>query len=234
MTYPSDSTAAWPPGYAVHPRAAGPDAATVAAFRQVPAAHASDCLGRSLGAIGLLAYHADLKRVLCGPAITVRARPGDNLMLHKAMLMAQPGDVIVVDGGGDCTQALIGGLMRTTALARGIAGFVIDGAIRDIAEWAEGGLPIYARGHTHRGPSKEGPGEVNVPIACAGLSVMPGDLVLGDADGVLAIPAAEVAALLPRVQAKARQEERVREANRSGTPDVERIDALLRARGCPV
>ncbi|MFN6996263.1 MAG: RraA family protein [Aquincola tertiaricarbonis] len=234
MNTKTDSTAAWPPGYAVHPRTAGPDAAIVAAFRSVPAAHASDCLGRSVGAIGLVAYHADLKLVLCGPAITVRVRPGDNLMLHKAMLMAEPGDVIVVDGGGDCTQALIGGLMRTTALARGIAGFVIDGAIRDIVEWAGGGLPIYARGHTHRGPSKEGPGEVNVPIACAGLSVMPGDLVLGDADGVLAIPAAEAAALLPKVQAKARQEERVREANRSGTPDPERFDALLRARGCPV
>ena len=225
--------ATWPAGYALNPRVNTLAPELVAAFRTVPAAHASDSLGRGVGALGLTAYHRDLKLTLCGPAITVRVRPGDNLMIHVAMQMAQPGDVIVVDGAGDVAQALIGGLMRTTAVARGIAGFVVDGAVRDLAEWAEGGIAIYARGHTHRGPSKDGPGEVNVPIACAGMSVAPGDLILGDADGVLAVPAAQVAALLPLVRAHAAREEKIRAGNRAGAAD-DRFAALLRQKGCPV
>jgi RraA family protein len=227
-------TAAWPPGYAVNQRVESIDRELLAAFRGVPVAHAGDSMGRSVGALGLAAYHADLKLHLCGPALTVRVRPGDNLMIHVALQMAQPGDVLVIDGAGDLTQALIGGLMRTTAVARGIAGFVVDGAVRDLAEWAEGGIAVYARGHTHRGPGKDGPGEVNVPIACAGMSVAPGDLVLGDADGVLSVPAAQVATLLPLVRAHAAREDKIRAGNKAGTPDPERFNALLRQKGCPV
>ena len=230
----SNIPTSWPPGYAVRPRAAGPAQDIIDAFRTVPVAHASDCMGRCVGSIGLQAYHADNRLTLCGPAVTVRVRPGDNLMIHVAMAMAQPGDVIVIDGAGDLTQALIGGLMRTTALARKLGGIVVDGALRDVAEWAEGVMPVYARGHTHRGPSKDGPGEVNIPIACAGLTVMPGDLILGDADGIVAIPAADAAALLPQVRAHAAREEKIRAGNRSGSSDPERFNALLRAKGCPV
>lgn len=164
----------------------------------------------------------------------VLGKMGVNLMIHVAIAMAQPGDVILVDGGGDVSQALIGGLMRTSAIARGIAGFVLDGAVRDIAEWAEGGIACYARGHTHRGPSKDGPGEVNVPIACAGMVVNPGDLVLCDADGVIVVPAAEAEALLPRVKAHAAREDKTRAANAAGTSDPERFNVLLRSKGCPV
>lgn len=228
------TNASWPPGYAIHPRVTALDPELVTAFRAVPAAHASDCLGRGVGALGLTAYHRDLRLTLAGPALTVRVRPGDNLMIHVALQMAQPGDVIVIDGAGDLTQALIGGLMRTTAIARGVAGFVVDGAVRDLAEWAEAGIAVYARGHTHRGPSKDGPGEINVPIACAGMSVAPGDLVLGDADGVVCVPAAQAAALLPQVRAHAAREEKIRAGNRAGTPDPERFNALLRQKGCPV
>jgi regulator of RNase E activity RraA len=155
-------------------------------------------------------------------------------MIHQAIAMAEPGDVIVVDGGGDVSQALIGGLMRTSAITRGIAAFVIDGAVRDIAEWAQGGIACYARGHTHRGPTKDGPGEVNVPVACAGMAVCPGDLVLCDADGVIVIPAADAEALLPRVKAHAKREDQIRAANAAGTTDPERFNALLRSKGCPV
>lgn len=232
MTIPTPSL--WPPGYRIVERGASIPAELIEAFRSVPVAAAGDCMGRSIGAMGLHAYHGNLKTVLCGQAITVRIRPGDNLMIHKAMMMAQPGDVIVIDGGADTTQALVGGLMRTTALTRRLAGFVIDGAIRDLVEWAEGGVAIFARGHTHRGPSKEGPGEINVPIACAGLAVMPGDLILGDADGVIAIPAAELAALLPRVQAHLIRETGIRATNAAGTADPERFNAVLRAKGMPV
>jgi regulator of RNase E activity RraA len=230
----AESPAPWPAGYRINPRQAGPAADLIAAFRHVPVAVVGDCMGRAIGTVGLTAYHDDLQTGLCGPAITVRVRPGDNLMIHKAMLMAEPGDIIVVDGGGIVSQAVAGGLMRTTALARKLGGFVIDGAIRDIAEWAEGGMPVFAKGHTHRGPSKDGPGEVNVPIACAGLAVNPGDLVLGDADGVIAIAAADVGALLPKVREQLAYEAKLRESNAKGGADHDRFNALLRSKGVPI
>lgn len=224
----------WPPGYRVNPRIAELPADLIAAFQTVPAAVAGDCIGRTAGSVGLTAYHRDLALAVAGHAITVRVRPGDNLMIHQAIAMAQPGDVILVDGGGDVSQALIGGLIRTSALRRGIAAFVIDGAVRDLGEWAEGGIACYARGHTPRGPSKDGPGEVNIPIACAGMAVNPGDLVICDADGVVAVPAAEAAALLPRARAHIAREDAIRAANATGATDPERFNALLRAKGCPV
>jgi regulator of RNase E activity RraA len=228
------SSVTWPPGYRINPRVPGPPRDLIDAFRAVPVAIAGDCMGRSVGAVGLRPYHGSLGTVLCGPAVTVRVRPGDNLMIHKAMFMAEPGDVIVVDGAGDLTQALAGGLMRTTAIAKSLGGFVLDGALRDVVEWAEGGMPVFAKGHTHRGPSKDGPGEINVPIACAGLVVNPGDLVLGDADGVIAIPAGDLTALLPLTAAQLAREAKSREANRRNAADPERFDSILRAKGLPV
>ena len=224
----------WPAGYRINPRVAGPDAETVSAFREMPVAAIGDSMSRNVGTIGLRQYHQRLDTVLCGPAVTVRVRPGDNLMIHKALMMVQPGDVLVIDGGGDLTQALIGGLMRTTCLVRKLGGLVIDGALRDRLEWAEGGLPVFARGHTHRGPSKEGPGEINVPVACAGLAVMPGDLMLGDADGVIAIPAAEAALVLKRAELHLVREAGIRASNLAGSSDPERFDAVLRGKGLPV
>ena len=233
-TSTAPSTPTWPPGYQIHPHANNLSADLVEAFRSIPVAVAGDCMGRSIGAMGLQGYHGHLDTVLCGPAVTVRVRPGDNLMIHKALMMVQPGDVLVIDGGGDLTQALMGGLMRTTCLVKRLGGLVIDGALRDRLEWAEGGLPVFARGHTHRGPSKEGPGEINVPIACAGLAVLPGDLVLGDADGVIAIPAAEAPTVLERARLHLEKEARIRASNLAGTSDPERFNALLRAKGLPV
>ncbi len=171
---------------------------------------------------------------MCGPAITVRVRPGDNLMIHAVMMIAEPGDVLIVDGGGDETTALVGGLMRTSAIARRLGGIVVDGLLRDVAEWAEGGFPVYAIGHGHRGPSKDGPGEVNVPVAVAGMQVSPGDLVLGDSDGVVCIPADRATMLLSKCLAHAEKEDAIRAANATGRIDEERFLALLRAKGCPV
>ncbi|MFZ4287168.1 RraA family protein [Variovorax sp. HJSM1_2] len=224
----------WPPGYRIHPRAEGPAAEIVAAFKEMPVAAIGDSMSRNVGTVGLRQYHARLDSVLCGPAVTVRVRPGDNLMIHKALMMVQPGDVLVIDGGGDVSQALVGGLMRTTCLFKKLGGLVIDGAIRDLTEWAEDGMPIFAKGHTHRGPSKDGPGEVNVPVSCAGLVVMPGDLVVGDADGVIAVPAAEAADVLLKTRAHLAKEAKIRETNRTGTADPERFDAVLREKGLPI
>lgn len=225
----------WPTGFIAYPREQRIEQELIRSYRKVPTAHVSDCLGRHHGSIGLRDYHNALQNNgLCGPAITVRTRPGDNLMLHAAILMAQPGDVIVVDGGGDITTALIGGLMRTSAIGKGIGGFVIDGAIRDVEEWAQGDIPIYAKGHTHRGPSKDGPGELNVPITCAGMTVLPGDLVLGDADGVVIVPADRAGTLLGKCLELAERECRVRKQNASGRPDRERFLDILRSKGCPL
>ncbi|WP_342050165.1 MULTISPECIES: RraA family protein [unclassified Cupriavidus] len=234
MTNPSAPSPQWPAGYRINPRADGPAAEIVAAFRTMPVAAIGDAMSRNVGTYGLRQYHARLDTVLCGPAVTVRVRPGDNLMIHKALMMVQPGDVLVIDGGADVTQALVGGLMRTTCIAKQLGGLVIDGAVRDLLEWAEEGMPIFARGHTHRGPSKDGPGEINIPISCAGMAVLPGDLIVGDADGVIAVPAAEAEDVLRRTQAHLEREARIRETNRTGTADPERFDAVLRAKGLPV
>ena len=230
----TDATRRWPPGFAVNASPARPDPALVAAFRTVAVAHAGDVMGRHIGSMGLHAYHGASPATMCGPAFTVLTRPGDNLMLHLATGIAEPGDVIVVDGGGSLSAALVGGLIRTTAMARGLEGMVIDGAVRDVAEWAEGGFAIYARGHTPRGPGKDGPGKINIPIACAGLAVSPGDLVLGDADGVIAIPAADLGGVLAECRALAAREDEQRAKNAAGNFDRARFDAILRAKGCPV
>lgn len=235
------SPAAWPAGFAIHERETTPDPKLVEALRGVPTTIVSDCLGSCVGAIGLEPFHGDRSLALCGVALTVRVRPGDNLMIHKALTLARPGDVLVVDGSGDVSHALVGGLMRLAAEARGVAGFVLDGAIRDVAEWADGELPVFARGYSHRRPSKDGPGEINVPIACAGLAVAPGDLVLGDADGVVAVSPGRLPQLLEEVRVKqAQEEEQQRHHVASRTEpsllarDDERVDAMLRAKGCPV
>ena len=231
----------WPAGWAIREREAIPDPELVEALRGVPTTIVSDCLGSCVGAVGLEPFHGDSSLALCGVALTVRVRPGDNLMIHKALTLAQPGDVLVVDGSGEMSHAVAGGLMRLAALARGVAGFVVDGAIRDVAEWAEGELPVFARGHSHRRPSKDGPGEINVPISCASLAVAPGDLVLGDADGVIAVSPGRLPQLLEKVRAKLALEEaqqRHHLASRTDRSlfalDDERANAMLREKGCPV
>lgn len=174
-------------GLRILPRTRQISAALVESFRAVPVANVSDCMARmTAGGAHLRPYHKG--GVLAGPALTVKARPGDNLMIHKALHLAQPGDVIVVDGGGDLTNALIGELMVATAAKRGLGGIVLNGAIRDVDAIQAGSFPVYAAGVTHRGPYKDGPGEINVPIAISGMVINPGDLVLGDADGLLCIP----------------------------------------------
>jgi regulator of RNase E activity RraA len=226
-----NSSSQWPAGYKIMPRVNALSAELVDAFRVVPTAHASDCMGRSVGATGLRPFHGNAP--MCGIAITVRARPGDNLMIHKALAIAEPGDIIVVDGAGDLTQAVFGGLMRTTAMVKKLGGLVVDGAVRDTIEFAEGGFACFAKGAVHRGPGKEGPGEVNVSIACAGMVVHPGDLMLGDSDGVICIPAADAAALLPLVRAHAERENKMKAAILAGTTDPDRFDAILRKKGVP-
>jgi regulator of RNase E activity RraA len=131
---------------------------------------------------------------LAGSALTVRIRRGDNLMIHKA-LVAEPGDVIVVDGGGDLTNALVGELTLSHTIKIGIAGVVVDSAIRDYGWVKTDTFPVFAAGITHRGPYKDGPGEFNVPVAIDGMVIEPGDLVIGDDDGLLCVPYGQTEAI---------------------------------------
>lgn len=143
----------------------------------------------------------------CGPAFTVEVRPGDNLMVHAALAMAKPGDVIVVDGKADQTCALMGALMMNQAKASKLAGVVVDAAIRDVLELRELGFPVFAVGANPNGPLKVAPGRINHPISCGGVTVNPGDLVLADADGVVVIEQKDIAKLLPLAEKKVAAEQ---------------------------
>ena len=140
----------------------------------------------------------------------------DNLHLHSAIDLAAPGDVIVVNGGGDTSRALIGELMGTRAKVRGLGGFVIDGAVRDAADLGEMGMPVFARAVTPAGPYKNGPGRLLVPVALGGVCVSPGDIVLGDGDGVAVVPLAQAADVADRAEEIHRTETAKRAGYTSG------------------
>jgi RraA family protein len=217
-------------GFQICKRERKVDAATVARFRGLPVANISDSMARmTAGGARLRPLHAG--GALAGPALTVKTRPGDNLMIHKALDIADAGDVIVVDGGGELTNALIGEMMVAHAQQRGIAGLVLNGAIRDYDSIHAGAFPVFAAGVTHRGPYKDGPGEINVPIAIDGMVIEPGDLIVGDGDGLLCIPFAQTEDIYKA--AKARNDAEVRQiaAIREGTSDRAWVDATLKKLG---
>jgi regulator of RNase E activity RraA len=143
---------------------------------------------------------------LLGPALTVRARVGDNMMMHHAMDLAEPGDIIVVDGQGDLVNALSGENMMNWCHRRGLGGVVVDGAMRDVDAISRMAFPVYCAGIQPNGPYKNGPGEVNVPISCGGITVNPGDIISGDADGLICIPRQDAEAILERARKKMKQE----------------------------
>ena len=218
-------------GLSVHKRAQAVSDADVERFRELPVANVSDVMNR-IPAAGPTLRPMHRAGVLAGPAVTVRTRPGDNLMIHKAIEMAVAGDVIVVDAGGDLTNALIGEMMIAYAKTKGIAGFVLNGAIRDFGVISQDDYPVFAAGVTHRGPYKDGPGEVNVPIAMGSLVIAPGDLILGDPDGVIAVPIADVDTIYAAALEKHKSETAQLEAIAAGKSDKSWIDRALAAKGC--
>jgi RraA family protein len=217
-------------GFRILPAPKRAPASLIKQFHNVVVAHLSDCMNRLPGADGLNPMHRGDHMV--GVALTVRVAPGDNLMVHKAIDIAQPGDVIVVDAGGDLSQAIIGEIMSTLAAKRGVAGMVIDGAIRDSGALAAARFPVYARGVTHRGPYKNGPGEINVPVSIGGMVVCPGDIMVGDEDGVVAVPVDIAPIVLKAAKAKAKEEDAVLKGIRKGKVDRSWVDATLKAKGC--
>ncbi len=218
-------------GFQICKRTRMVDAAIVAKFRNLPVANISDAMSRmTAGGAKLRPIHSG--GVLAGPAFTVKTRPGDNLMVHKAIDSAEPGDVIVVDGGGELTNSLIGEMMAAHAERRGVAGIVIYGAIRDYDTLHAGTFPVFAAGVTHRGPYKDGPGEINVPIAIDGMVIAPGDLIVGDGDGIVCVPFDLTAEVLKATEAKHQAELKQLAAIKEGTSDRAWVDATLTRLGC--
>ena len=166
-----------------------------------------------------------------GSAFTVEVRPGDNLMIHAAMSLAKPGDVLVVDGKGDQTAALMGTIMMTACQKLGIAGVVLDGAVRDSLELEEMGFPVFSVGTNPNGPTKLVPGRIGHPISIGGVTVHPGDLVLGDADGVVIVERHKIEALLPLAEKKVKDEAARITAIQQGDTAAKWLDAALRSAG---
>jgi regulator of RNase E activity RraA len=163
------------------------------------------------------AMHARIRALnpamkVCGPAFTVEIRPGDNLMFHVALAVARPGDVLVVDGKADQTCAVFGELMVAQAVAAKLGGLVVDAPARDLDVLTQGSLPIFAAGANPCGPTKGLPGKLGIPVSAGGISVSPGDLVVGDADGVVVIPRAMVEEVLVAAEKKvAAERQRIEE-----------------------
>lgn len=171
------------------------------------------------------------RMALAGPAFTVEVRPGDNLMIHAAIAMAKPGDIIIVDGKGDQTAALMGTLMLSACKKLGLGGVVIDGAIRDKLEILDLGFPVFSAGFNPAGPTKFVPGRINHPVSVGGVAVQPGDLIVGDADGVVVVERAKAPAMMALAQKKVADEAARLEAIARGDTASTWLPAALRAAG---
>ncbi|HEX2726170.1 MAG TPA: RraA family protein [Beijerinckiaceae bacterium] len=220
-----------PAGFRVVPRARKVGSDAVERFARLPVANVSDSMARmTAGGARLRPMHGG--GGMAGPALTVKAPPGDNLMFHKAIALAEPGDVIVVDAGGEVTTALMGEMMLMQIARRGVAGVVINGAIRDAAYIRGQNLPVFAVGVTHRGPYKNGPGEINVPVAIDGMVIEPGDLIIGDDDGVLCVPFDQIESVFKAATAKFDAEQKQMANIQAGTHDASWVDKQLRDQKC--
>ncbi|GAB3625953.1 methyltransferase [Pandoraea terrae] len=215
------------PGFRVNPAPVVAPASIVAALEKVVVPHLSDNLARSIGIVGLTRYNRTRK--LIGTAFTVKCRPGDNLMVYKALTMLQPGHVLVIDGGGNSRNALVGELIKLHAQAQGCVGFVIDGAIRDVACFED--FPCYARSVIHRGPYKDGPGELNVPVSVGDQIVNPGDIIVGDEDGVVCFPQSDADELLALAAKHNEKEQAIQAEIATGHREQAWIKTILEAKG---
>jgi 4-hydroxy-4-methyl-2-oxoglutarate aldolase len=166
-----------------------------------------------------------------GNAFTVEVRPGDNLMIHAAMSLAKPGDVLVIDGKGDLGAALMGTIMMTACKQLGLAGVVIDGAVRDTLEIEEMDFPVFAAGANPNGPTKNVPGRIGHAVSVGGVTVRPGDFVLGDADGVVVVEREKIGSLLPLAARKVADEAARIQAIKNGDTEAKWLAAALRGAG---
>lgn len=206
-----------------------PSETTVARLAGLASSLVSDVTGRWAGASGILPL-AGLAPggTVAGAAFTVRTRPGDNLVVHKALDLARPGEILVVAAGGATDRAILGGLMGAYARSRGIAALVVDGAVRDRSELGRDAPPVFAAGVSHLGPYKDGPGELRGSVAIGGVAVADGDLILGDEDGIAVIPRHRAEEIIALAEQKRAAEESEFAAIAAGSWDRRWVDAGLR------
>ncbi len=188
------------PGFRIRCDFQRPDPSLYERFAEFETPDVSDLLNR------MYAVDAGIRQLtsghgrLCGPVCTVRTFPGDNLMVHKVLDIAKPGDVVVIDAHGSTSNAVIGDIVCTKAKHRGIAGFIVDGLIRDLPGVIDVGLPVFARGTTPIGPMHRGPGEINYSLCCGGVVTNPGDIVVADEAGIVIVPQDISVDLLARLE----------------------------------
>ena len=198
----------------------------VRALQGLPSSVVSDVMGRMVGTTGLHPVNRSAVSV-CGSAFTVRVRAGDNLLIHKALDMLKDGDVLVVDGEADVSRALVGEIMMTSARAHGAIAFVIDGAIRDAEAFEAHQFPCWARGINLRGPYKEGPGTINEAVTVGGMLVSPGDIIVGDGDGLVAVSPADALSIANKANEKVAQEKAMIAAILDGSYSSAWVDQAL-------
>ncbi len=208
-----------------------PEESLMTPFRAAPAGNVCDAMDR-LGAMDYRIKPLDPAGRLCGPALTVRTRPGDNLMVWKAVDIAQPGDVLVIATYGFATTSTFGENVVKAAKAKGLAGIVSDGLCRDVSGIRATGLPTFALGSVPSSPGKDGPGEIGGPVSCGGVAVQSGDLVVGDEDGVVIVPLGDLAVIGERLGAIAAKEARMEADLAAGMILPGWVDAVLEERGC--
>lgn len=211
------------PGFRIQHEIVRPDPALVAELAKYPTSNVADAQER----FGFM--DPGIRRIsggkLAGPAITVLTRPGDNLMVHKALEVARPGDVVVVSTCRSDNTAVFGEIMATTLMGAGLEGIVVDGAVRDFDELQKMGVKVFARTVVGSACDKDGPGEINYPIACGGVAVLPGDVIIGDSDGVVVVRAKDIPVVLERVRAISSGESKRIEEIKNGLlfkPDINR------------
>lgn len=222
------------PGFRVRVNFQRPAPQLMRAFAQFPTPDISDLLNRLYAVDPAIRCLSGENHRLCGPACTVKVFPGDNLMVHKALDVIEPGDVVIVDAGGSMLNAVLGDLISTKARHRGAAGFIVDGLVRDLPNIRALDFPVYARGITPIGPLHRGPGEINYPICCGGVVVNAGDIVVADPMGVVVVPREIAPELLERVASHDAANTDYYEAVKRGTFSNAWVDQILTNLECPM
>lgn len=215
------------PGFRIRRNEIRPERALLAGFEPFTTPDISDIMNRLYTMVPEIRQQTDPDTMLLGPACTVKVFPGDNLMVHKALDLVQPGDIMMIDAGASPMNAVLGDLITTKARHRGVAGIVVDGLIRDIEGILETGVPVFARGVTPIGPLHRGPGEINYPIQCGGIVVHPGDVVIGDRNGVVIVPLEAADSVLQQLRTRRQGEAAYLAAVQRGEFSNSWVDKLL-------
>lgn len=216
-------------GFRIYTNVERPNKELMERFRGIPSSNINDMMNR------LYNTNSNIKCIthcgpLLGPVITVKAPLGDNAMFHRALDLAQPGDVLVVDGGGCTERSLAGELMMTYSALKGIAGWIVDGALRDLDGLSNAPFPIYCKAITPQGPYKNGPGEINVPVVCGGVAVLPGDIAVGDEDGVVFIRKEDAALVVEEAENKlAKETKQMNNYKTAGLEGVKHEETWIKA-----